>query len=151
MTVSLTTQLKNEVIGGLTFNRRIKSAPLRTDTNPRAIAAGFWSLHEQDPTTAVEAFSRFQDITYGQEFYTIAKNLQTLEPIEAIEGFRKTPSLTFPDPPHLHPLTWQAFNNIIQEIQIILNDGDSQLRKTAGLNRAVGALRHIIDHNQPYR
>lgn len=145
---SLQTQLQNEFIRGLTFDlRKSSSVKLRTDKSSGTIAAGFWSLHEQDPTTAVDAFSRFQDIAYGQEFYAIAKNLQTLEPIEAIEDFCNIPSLTFPAPPHLHLLTWQAFqafNNIIQEIQIILNDGDSQLRQTASLNRAVG-------HNQPYR
>ena len=129
---------------------------IRLDTYPRAVAAGFWYLHEQESEKAVEAFQVVRELLYGQEMYRLAEILagfsEATDPhtiaLIQIEAF-KLNSLP-PQEKRLRPATWQAITRlerVILEVGAVQRSASPTARSLA-LNRAQGELQTILEEKE---
>ncbi|NEO87815.1 MAG: ATP-binding protein [Spirulina sp. SIO3F2] len=123
---------------------------LRLDTLPRATAAGFWYLHEKDPTHATEAFTVVRHILYGEEMYILATNLDQCTQAKTFKQIHITTVQPCPEPDpskRLRQTSWpalEAFGRITQDAQLI-HQSRSKATKAQALARAQGELKTILD------
>ncbi|MFO5491192.1 MAG: ATP-binding protein, partial [Cuspidothrix sp.] len=119
----------------------------RLDTSPRAAAAGFWYLHEKQPTQAIEAFAVVRSLLYGEEMYVLAKTLAVFNDVKDLNSIANLEIPTFPTSDLLRPTTWQTldrFVKVIEDIKII-NHSVSRVFRSSALNRALGELTTILN------
>ncbi len=135
----------------LPFRKRLASrfnTSLRLDTPARAVAAGFWYLHEEQPTQAAQAFAVVRDIRHGEEMHGLASLLALFD---AAETAAQMAAIELPDlPPDrtLRPQTWAAihrFCNVIADTKTAQASASRTARAFA-TNRALGELQHIIEY-----
>ncbi|MGB3535893.1 MAG: hypothetical protein WBA13_20550 [Microcoleaceae cyanobacterium] len=147
----------------------------RLDTPPRATAAGFWYLHEQESQKAMEAFDVVRTFPYGEEMFILSQTLDQLQQaagyskfnfildnyINISEAKKQAKTLkklqniaavklpTFPSEPLLRPTTWEVLNSlrsVIIDIRFIVGE-ISQSTSNAALNRAINKLQIIIENS----
>ncbi|HAC63434.1 MAG TPA: ATPase, partial [Cyanothece sp. UBA12306] len=121
----------------------------RLDTFPRAVAAGFWYLHNEKPLKAKEAFREVRSLLYGEEMYVLADIISQFYLTEDIPTIASLYIDNFPDEPYLRPTTWdtiKVFCNVIEDVKII-DQGTNRLARSSALNRAIGELQSIININ----
>ncbi|MDD1413333.1 ATP-binding protein [Dolichospermum sp. ST_con] len=114
----------------------------RLDTPSRAAAAGFWYLHEKQPTKATEAFAVVRSLLYGEEMYILALTLAVLYYSEDLDSIP-----TFPTTGLFRPHTWQTldrFVKVIEDVKVI-NRSVSRVSRSSALNRALGELTTILN------
>jgi hypothetical protein len=124
------------------------STDIRLDTPPRAVAAGFWYLHEEEPQKATEAFEKVRTLLYGEEMYQLASILTDLRGTTDTKTIASLNLPSFPNAPLLRPITWQALTRLRQvkeDIALTLNPQESRLVRNSSLNRATGELKGIIN------
>jgi hypothetical protein len=147
----------------------ISTKATRLNTPSRLTAAGFWYLHEKQPTKAAKAFAEVRSLPNGEEMYTLAHTLaifhQTKD-FSAIANINNpSPNLSptgreaLISPPSLRgkgvgglgllrPNTWQAINScdrVIADAKVIQNS-TSRASRAFALNRAIGELLQILDN-----
>lgn len=118
---------------------------LRLDTPARAVAAGFWLLHEGQPRKAAEAFAQVQNLPHGTEMYQLATCLFLASTAEQLNDDRLVNGLTIPTSPLLRSDTWPAisgFRSVVDDAQII-SQSFSRSARSLALNRALGNLTEI--------
>ncbi|MFN5240549.1 MAG: AAA family ATPase [Aphanizomenon sp.] len=119
----------------------------RIDTPYRAVAAGFWYLHEKQPFKAVQAFEVVRSLLYGEEMYILAITLAVFNDIKNLDSIANLQIPTFPTIDLLRPTTWQIldrFVKVIEDIKII-NVSFSRVSRSSALNRALGELTTILN------
>ena len=124
-----------------------KKTDTRLDTPSRAAAAGFWYLHEKQPTKATEAFAVVRSLLYGEEMYILAHTLAAFNDTQDLNSIANLEIPTFPTSGLLRPTTWQTldrFVKVIEDIKII-NRGVSRVSRSSALNRALGELTTILN------
>ena len=122
----------------------------RTDTFVRAIAAGFWYLHKQQPNKAAEAFEKVRSLLYGEEIYTLAKTLAMFQSARELEQIAELDLPAFPQDDLLRGSTWETLNKlrrVVVEIKTI-ETSVSHATKALALNRAIGELTAILDTSE---
>ncbi|GCL39973.1 ATPase [Sphaerospermopsis reniformis] len=113
----------------------------------RAAAAGFWYLHEKQPTKATKAFEVVRSLLYGEEMYILTKTLAEFNEIKGLDSIANLPIPTFPTSDLLRPVTWQTldrFVKVIEDVKII-NRSVSRASRSWALNRALGELTIILN------
>jgi len=130
---------------------------IRLDTQPRAVAAGFWYLYKEEPQKAAPAFAVVRQLLYGEEMYRLAETLavfsQASEPHTiAISREIETLNLTAIPPVEqsLRPTSWQAIdslNQVLEEVRIVQKTASRNARSLA-LNRAQGKLQTILEQKE---
>ncbi|QYX32625.1 AAA family ATPase [Sphaerospermopsis torques-reginae] len=113
----------------------------------RAAAAGFWYLHEKQPTKATEAFAVVRSLLYGEEMYILAQTLAAFNDTEELNSITNLQLPTFPTSGLLRPHTWQTldrFLRVIEDVKII-NRSVSRVSRSSALNRALGELTTILN------
>lgn len=134
------------------FNLQITEPP-RLDTFPRATCAGFWYLHQQQPTEAARAFQTVRHLLYGEEMYTIAYNLHLCKDATDLETIATLNLYSSPESdPHkcLRSTTWDTiaiFKRVIQDAQLSQRSTDEQIRAQA-LTHAQQLLQKIAAHSE---
>ena len=119
----------------------------RFDTPSRAAAAGFWYLHEKQPTQAIEAFAVVRSLLYGEEMYILAQTLAVFNDVKDLNSIANLEIPTFPTSGLLRPITWETldrFVKVIEDIKII-NGSFSRVSRSSALNRALGELTTILN------
>jgi hypothetical protein len=135
--------LGNYLLSRFSFNPTI-----RLDAPPRATAAGFWYLHENEAEQAEQAFAVVRSLPYGEEMYTLAHTLHRFTEAESLHSIASLAPSPIADEPQLRPASWQAitsFNRIIEEFRLIKSSYSQSARSSAN-NRIIGELRHILDN-----
>ena len=152
---SITNKLKEQAVEGIIYlpkflKRRITTRfdiEPRLDTPPRAAAAGFWYLHEDQPRKAAEAFSHIQHLPYGQEMQQLANCLDLALRAKTLNDTTLIASLSIPTSPLLRADTWPAISrlrSIVDDAQII-SQSYSRSARSLALNRALGKLTEILE------
>ena len=121
----------------------------RLDTPARAAAAGFWYLHEKQPTEAAEAFAVVHSLPYGEEIYTLAQTLVVFHETEDPATISTTQIPAFPNQSLLRPTSWSAINSlrrVVEDVQLVQHSISRSTRSFA-FNRALGELTNLL--NQP--
>jgi hypothetical protein len=119
----------------------------RIDTPYRAVAAGFWYLHEKQPFKAVQAFEVVRSLLYGEEMYILAITLTVFKYVENLDSIPNLQIPIFPTSGLLRPITWETldrFVKVIEDIKII-NGSFSRVSRSSALNRALGELTTILN------
>ena len=119
----------------------------RTDTFVRAIAAGFWYLHDRQPNKAAEAFEKVRSLLYGEEVYILAKTLAMFQSAKELEQIAELDLPAFPQDDLLRGSTWETLNKlrrVVVEVKTI-QTSVSHATKALALNRAIGELTAILD------
>jgi len=119
----------------------------RLDTPSRAVAAGFWHLHEKEPERATEAFSRVRSLQYGEEMFILAQTIAQFKAATEPETIAAIQVSAFPLEHCLRPVTWDIMNNlccVVEDTKLVLAATSKSARSFA-LNRAIGQLRTIQD------
>ncbi|MFM7406725.1 MAG: AAA family ATPase, partial [Cuspidothrix sp.] len=119
----------------------------RLDTPSRAVAAGFWYLHEKRPFQAQEAFKIVRSLLYGEEMYILSLTLAVFSYPQDLKSIANLQIPTFPTSGLLRPITWQTldrFVKVIEDIKII-NGSVSRVSRSSALNRALGELTTILN------
>jgi AAA+ ATPase superfamily predicted ATPase len=127
--------------------KRNLNTDTRIDTPYRAVAAGFWYLHEKQPFKAVQAFEVVRSLLYGEEMYILAITLTVFKYVENLDSIVNLQIPTFPTIDLLRPTTWQIldrFVKVIEDIKII-NVSFSRVSRSSALNRALGELTTILN------
>ena len=127
--------------------KRNLNTDTRIDTPYRAVAAGFWYLHEKQPFKAVQAFEVVRSLLYGEEMYILAITLAVFNDIKNLDSIANLQIPTFPTIDLLRPTTWQIldrFVKVIEDIKII-NVSFSRVSRSSALNRALGELTTILN------
>jgi hypothetical protein len=154
LSASLSEKLKSEAIESffLPFPGKKKlqeslNTDTRLDTPPRAVAAGFWYLHEKQPTKATEAFLVVRSLLYGEEMYILAQTLAAFNEAKKLNSIAEIQLLTFPKKDLLSPNTWQTLDRFLQVIEDvkIINRSVSRVSRSSALNRALGELTTILN------
>lgn len=126
---------------------------IRLDTQPRAVAAGFWFLYEEEPQKAAQAFAVVRQLLYGEEMHRLAEILAKLSAAKDINSIIQIPAeelnLTSLPPveQRLRAVTWQAIdslNQVLEEVRIVQKTASRNARSLA-LNRAQGRLQTILE------
>ncbi|MBD2128070.1 ATP-binding protein [Microcoleus sp. ZQ-A2] len=118
----------------------------RTDTAARAAAAGFWHLHQKEPTKAMEAFAVVRSLPYGEEMFTITQILAAFRDAQELAIVAAALSAS-PKEPLLCPDTWKTFarlRRVVEDVQVVERSVSRSARAFA-LNRALGELTDILD------
>ncbi|MEB3149789.1 MAG: ATP-binding protein, partial [Sphaerospermopsis sp.] len=113
----------------------------------RAAAAGFWYLHEKQPTKATEAFAVVRSLLYGEEMYILAATLVAFNDAKKLNSIANLEIPTFPTTGLLRPITWETldrFVKVIEDVNII-NRSVSRVSRSSALNRALGELTTILN------
>ncbi|MFM7371403.1 MAG: ATP-binding protein, partial [Sphaerospermopsis kisseleviana] len=113
----------------------------------RAAAAGFWYLHEKQPTKATEAFAVVRSLLYGEEMYILAATLVAFNDAKKLNSIANLEIPTFPTTGLLRPITWETldrFVKVIEDVNII-NRSVSRASRSWALNRALGELTIILN------
>nr|WP_293110010.1 AAA-like domain-containing protein [Okeania sp. SIO2F4] len=147
---SLVEELKLEFFRGLDiFSLSIVlSAPTRSNTPSRAIAAGFWYLYEQEPEKATAAFEKVRSLLYGEEMFLLAQTLTQFRLATSPYTIVEIQIPNFPPEPHLRPTTWEALKGlgrVVEDTQLILK-ATSKSAPAFALARAIGQLKEILDN-----
>ncbi|NER07224.1 MAG: ATP-binding protein, partial [Okeania sp. SIO3C4] len=124
------------------------SVPTCLETPPRAIAAGFWHLHEQEPEKATAAFEKVQSFLYGEEMFLLAQTVTQFQTAISPDAIAEIQIPNFPPEPHLRPTTWEALKGlrrVVEDTQLILK-ATSRPARAFALARAIGQLREIRDN-----
>jgi len=127
------------------------NAELRTDTLPRAVCAGFWLLHNQDPRSAARVFEITRGLPDGEEVYQLAHLLATAQEgkdLKTIAAFVETSRWLVSNPPSpLRPDALKALNRLrsVALGTAVANESISRLNRAAALNRALGELTQLLD------
>jgi hypothetical protein len=124
-----------------------KKTNTRLDTPYRAVAAGFWYLHEKQPTKATEAFAVVRSLLYGEEIYILAATLAEFKEVKELDSIANLEIPTLPTSGLLRPTTWQIldrFVKVIEDVKII-NRSVSRVSRSSALNRALGELETILN------
>ena len=151
--VSLSNKLKETFVDGIFYlpgviKRRLQTrlnTNLRLNTPARAVAAGFWLLHEGQPRKAAEAFAQVQNLPHGTEMYQLATCLFLASTAKQLNDDRLVNVLTIPTSPLLRSDTWPAISrlrSVVDDAQIIYQSYSRSARSLA-LNRALGKLTEI--------
>ena len=121
---------------------------LRLDTPARAAAAGFWFLHNGQPEAAGKAFEHVQDLLYGAEMVALADSLARCQQATTVEEMAAVAVPEFPPEPRLRAVTWRAmqrFCHVISDTKTVV-ESVSRTSKAFASNRALGELKHILNH-----
>ncbi|MEM1171665.1 MAG: ATP-binding protein [Cyanobacteria bacterium P01_H01_bin.35] len=150
VSASLGEELKLQFLTGLNISLFLKasSAPTRLDTSSRAIAAGFWHLHEKEPEEAIAAFEKVRSLLYGEEMFLLAQTLAKFRVAEYPIAIAEIQIPNFPPEPHLRHTTWETFKGlrrVVEDTQLIVKATSKSARAFA-LARAIGQLREILDN-----
>jgi hypothetical protein len=119
----------------------------RINTPARATAAGFWYLHEKQPSKATEAFQEVRSLLYGEEVYTLASTLAAFQSATELNQIAQLDLPAFPQNNLLRADTWQVLNSlhqVVDDIKLIQNSV-FQTTKALALNRAIGEFITILD------
>nr|MDZ8017322.1 ATP-binding protein [Nostoc sp. SerVER01] len=119
----------------------------RLDTPARAVAAGFWHLHEKEPAKAVEAFAVVRSLLYGEEMFTLAQTLSLFHEAKKPASIAAIQVPPFPQEPLLRPDTWEVLTNlrrVVEDVQFV-NRSVSRSARSLALNRALGELTKILN------
>jgi hypothetical protein len=126
----------------------------RLDTPARAAAAGFWYLHQDNPSLALKAFLELRSFPYGQEMCDLAYNLRLCDQViltaNPIDSLASISLLSAPRTPHLYPNSWlviAGFYQVVANIKIVKSI-NSHTRKSLALNRALGHLDKILKQSK---
>ncbi|MFM6674488.1 MAG: ATP-binding protein, partial [Dolichospermum sp.] len=125
----------------------VKKTNIRLDTPSRAAAAGFWYLHEKQPTKATEAFEVVRSLLYGEEIYILAVTLAEFNEIKELDSIANLEIPTFPTRGLLRSATWQTldrFVKVIEDVKII-KFSISRVSRSSASNRALGELTTILN------
>ncbi|MEB3882505.1 AAA family ATPase [Lyngbya sp. CCY1209] len=158
---SLTQEIQTNFIKGLSIaihellffwkklNNEINVSAIdtRLDTQPRAIAAGFWHLHEKEPEQATQAFLIVRSLQYGEEMFILAQTLAQFKAATEPDTIAEIKVSAFPSEHYLRSATWDAMNGlhcVLKDTKLILGATSKSARSFA-LNRAIGKLRSIQD------
>ena len=120
----------------------------RLDTPARAVAAGFWYLHEQKPQLAQEAFAHTRSLLYGEEIFTLAQILEVFQSAKEVDKINQIELLPLPSQPLLRSDSWETIASlyrVVEDIQLVQRSVSRATRAFA-LNRALGELKNILDH-----
>ncbi len=121
---------------------------LRLGNPTRAAAAGFWYLHEDQPSAAAQAFAVICDIRHGEEMHGLASLLGLFDAAKTTE---QTAAIDLPELPlnrTLRPQTWEVirrFYHVISDTKTVYFSTSRSARAFAS-NRALGELQHILEH-----
>ena len=126
---------------------------IRLDTEPRAVAAGFWYLHKKKPEKAAEAFKVVRQLLYGEEMYCLAESLAAFSQEKKITAIALIQIEAFnlnslpPQEKLLRPATWQAITRLYQAISEVgaVKKSASATARSLALNRAQGELQKILE------
>ncbi|NES67536.1 MAG: AAA family ATPase, partial [Okeania sp. SIO2D1] len=122
----------------------VLSAPTRSDTLSRAIAAGFWYLYEQEPEKATAAFEKVRSLLYGEEMFLLAQTLTQFRLATSPYTIVEIQIPNFPPEPHLHLTTWEALKSLRSLVEDL--KATSKSAHPFALARAIGQLRKILDN-----
>ena len=128
--------------------RSITNTTLRIDTPARATAAGFWHLHDKEPTLAMLAFDVVRHLLYGEEMFTLAQTLDAFDNTKELADIANLQAPTFPTKLLLRPTTWQALTSlhqVIKDVKIVQRSA-SRFKRSSTLNRALGELQSILNN-----
>ncbi|NET44511.1 ATP-binding protein [Okeania sp. SIO2B3] len=148
---SLVEGFKLEFFKGLSIVFRlpkVSSAPTRLDTPSRAIAAGFWHLHEKEAEEATAAFEKVRSLLYGEEMFLLAQTLTQFQTATSPDAIAEIQIPNFPPGPHLRPTTWEALKGlrrVVEDTQLIVK-ATSRPARAFALARAIGKLKEILDN-----
>ncbi len=120
----------------------------RLDTPSRAIAAGFWHLHEKKPKKATAAFEKVRSLLYGEEMFLLAQTVTQFLTAKSPHAIAEVEIPNFPPEPYLRSTTWQALKGlcrVVEDTQLILKATSKSARAFA-LARAIGQLKEILDN-----
>ena len=122
---------------------------IRLDTPARAVAAGFWYLHEQKPQLAREAFAGTRSLLYGEEMFSLAQILAVFQSAKEVETINQIELTALPQQPLLRSSTWQTVANlyrVVEDIQLVQRSVSRATRAFA-LNRALGEIKNILKYS----
>jgi len=153
---SLSNAFKEQFVDGFFYlPRSIKrrllariNTHMRTNTPARATAAGFWYLHENQPSLAADAFSHVLHLSHGAEMQQLAHCLEIALNANQLNDRNLVTSLSIPSSPLLRANTWTTisrFRSIVDDAQIIYQSYSRSARSLA-LNRALGKLTETLDN-----
>ena len=121
---------------------------IRYDTPPRAAAAGFWYLHEKQPSLATKVFTVVRSLPYGKEVYILSITLEMFKQAKEIYTIANLKIPSFPKENLLRPTTWQTMNSlrrVVEDIKLIQHSA-SRNTKSFAYSRAIGELTEVIDN-----
>jgi len=118
---------------------------LRTDTPARTACAGFWLLHEAEPSQAADAFAQVRHLPFGEEMRANSAALATAlgcGQFEQIAAWLPPPP---PGPEQLRPAVAQCLERLGQaarDAHLVLHSRSHRERSSA-LNRVIGNLKAL--------
>ena len=125
--------------------RRGSVVSLRTDTPARAACAGFWLLHEAQPSQAADAFAQVRHLPFGEEMRANAAALATALDCQQFEHIAAWLPPTPPGPDLLRPAVAQcleALGQAARDAHLVLHSRSPRERSSA-LNRVIGTLKAL--------
>ena len=121
---------------------------IRFDTPSRAVAAGFWYLHEKKPSLATKVFIVVRSLPYGEEVFTLAHTLAIFQKAKATNDIANITISDLPKENLLRPTSWHVINSlkrVIEDIKLIQHSA-SRNTKSLAYSRAIGELTEVIDN-----
>ncbi|MBD2167893.1 ATP-binding protein [Calothrix membranacea FACHB-236] len=113
----------------------------------RTVAAGFWHLHNKQPTKATEAFALVRSLLYGEEIYTLAATLAAFHEAKELSSIAAFQIPLVPQEPLLRPIIWKTITSlrrVVEDVQFV-NRSVSRSARSLALNRALGELTNILN------
>ncbi len=123
---------------------------LRLDTPARAVCAGFWHLHKEQPIQAAQAFAVVRSLPNGEEMRSLS---QLLYLALSVKDFQSIANLAGEDelskvsnrpsePLLLHPETWLALEHLQRCAleALAVQKRASKASRSWALNRAIGEV-----------
>jgi hypothetical protein len=115
---------------------------VRYDTPVRAACAGFWHLHEGDPSSAMNAFAAVRHLPHGEELYANACALAAAVSCQTLPEIAAWQPPLHPADPWLRPQVRTAcvqLSQVAKDIALVQQSRSPRQRSSA-LNRASGTL-----------